>query len=45
MEVWGRAKQIAAEHLLTTFEGAFILAEVMNDPKLATQQLTQCRTT
>ncbi len=32
-----------ADHLLTTFEGAFILAKVMNDPKLASHQLIQCR--
>ena len=32
-----------ADHLLTTFEGAFILAKVMNDPALASQQLVQCR--
>lgn len=32
-----------ADHLLTTFEGAFILAKVMNEPKLASQQLIQCR--
>ncbi len=32
-----------ADHLLTTFEGAFILAKVMNEPKLAAEQLVQCR--
>ncbi|MGV6826715.1 MAG: TetR/AcrR family transcriptional regulator [bacterium] len=32
-----------ADHLLTTFEGAFILAKVMNEPKLASEQLIQCR--
>lgn len=32
-----------ADHLLTTFEGAFILAKVMNEPRLASEQLIQCR--
>jgi TetR/AcrR family transcriptional repressor of nem operon len=32
-----------ADHLLTTFEGAFILAKVMKEPKLAAEQLVQCR--
>ena len=32
-----------ADHLLTTFEGAFILAKVMNEPKVASEQLIQCR--
>lgn len=32
-----------ADHLLTTFEGAFILSRIMRDPKLASQQLIQCR--
>lgn len=32
-----------ADHLLTTFEGAFILAKVMNEAKLASEQLIQCR--
>lgn len=32
-----------ADHLLTTFEGAFILSKVMKEPKLASQQLVQCR--
>lgn len=32
-----------ADHVLTTFEGAFILAKVMNEPKLASEQLVQCR--
>ena len=32
-----------ADHLLTTFEGAFILAKVMKEPKLASEQLVQCR--
>jgi hypothetical protein len=32
-----------ADHLLTTFEGAFILAKVMKEAKLASQQLLQCR--
>ena len=32
-----------ADHLLTTFEGAFILSKVMKEPKLASQQLIQCR--
>ena len=32
-----------ADHMLTTFEGAFILAKVMNEPKLASEQLIQCR--
>jgi TetR/AcrR family transcriptional repressor of nem operon len=30
-----------ADHLLTTFEGAFI--KVMKEPRLASQQLIQCR--
>ncbi len=32
-----------ADHVLTTFEGAFILAKIMNEPKLASEQLIQCR--
>lgn len=32
-----------ADHLLTTFEGAFILSKVMKEPKLAAEQLVQCR--
>ncbi len=32
-----------ADHVLTTFEGAFILSKVMNEPKLASEQLIQCR--
>lgn len=32
-----------ADHLLTTFEGAFVLSKVMKEPKLASQQLIQCR--
>lgn len=32
-----------ADHVLTTFEGAFILAKVMKEPKLAAEQLVQCR--
>lgn len=32
-----------ADHLLTTFEGAFILAKILNEPKLASEQLIQCR--
>ncbi|MCG7870573.1 MAG: TetR/AcrR family transcriptional regulator [Candidatus Thiodiazotropha lotti] len=32
-----------ADHLLTTFEGAFVLSKVMNEPKLASEQLIQCR--
>jgi TetR/AcrR family transcriptional regulator, transcriptional repressor for nem operon len=32
-----------ADHLLTTFEGAFILAKIMREPALASQQLVQCR--
>lgn len=32
-----------ADHLLTTFEGAFILSKIMNEPKLASEQLIQCR--
>ncbi len=32
-----------ADHLLTTFEGAFILSKVMKEPKLASEQLVQCR--
>lgn len=32
-----------ADHLLTTFEGAFILAKIMDEPKLASEQLIQCR--
>ena len=33
-----------ADHVLTTFEGAFILSKVMKEPKLASEQLLQCRT-
>lgn len=36
-------KHQVADHLLTTFEGAFILAKVMKEPKLASEQLIQCR--
>lgn len=32
-----------ADHVLATFEGAFILAKVLNEPKLAAEQLIQCR--
>lgn len=32
-----------ADHVLTTFEGAFILSKVMQEPKLAAEQLVQCR--
>lgn len=32
-----------ADHVLTTFEGAFILAKVMKEPKLAAEQMIQCR--
>jgi TetR/AcrR family transcriptional repressor of nem operon len=32
-----------ADHLLATFEGAFVLAKVLDEPKLAAQQLIQCR--
>ena len=32
-----------ADHVLATFEGAFILAKVMKEPKLASEQLLQCR--
>jgi TetR/AcrR family transcriptional regulator, transcriptional repressor for nem operon len=32
-----------ADHVLTTFEGAFILSKVMKEPKLAAEQLIQCR--
>ena len=32
-----------ADHVLTTFEGAFILSKIMNEPRLASEQLIQCR--
>lgn len=32
-----------ADHVLTTFEGAFILSKVMQEPRLAAEQLIQCR--
>lgn len=32
-----------ADHVLATFEGAFILAKIMNESKLASEQLIQCR--
>jgi len=32
-----------ADHLLTTFEGAFILSKIMKEPRLASQQLIQFR--
>jgi len=32
-----------ADHVLATFEGAFILSKVMKEPKLAAEQLIQCR--
>lgn len=37
-----KAHQVA-DHVLTTFEGAFILSKVMKEPKLASEQLVQCR--
>ena len=36
-------KHQVADHVLTTFEGAFILSKVMKEPKLASEQLIQCR--
>jgi TetR/AcrR family transcriptional repressor of nem operon len=32
-----------ADHLLTTFEGAFVLAKILGEPQVAVQQLVQCR--
>ena len=32
-----------ADHVLATFEGAFILSKVMKEPKVAAEQLVQCR--
>ena len=32
-----------ADHVMTTFEGAFILSRLMKEPKLAAEQLVQCR--
>lgn len=32
-----------ADHVLTTFEGAFVLARVMGESKLAAEQFVQCR--
>ncbi len=32
-----------ADHVLTTFEGAFILSKLMKEPKVAAEQLVQCR--
>lgn len=32
-----------ADHVLTTFEGAFILSKVLNEARLAAEQLVQCR--
>ncbi|MCU7803857.1 MAG: TetR/AcrR family transcriptional regulator [Candidatus Thiodiazotropha sp. (ex Lucinoma borealis)] len=32
-----------ADHVLTTFEGAYILSKVMKEPKLASEQIIQCR--
>jgi TetR/AcrR family transcriptional repressor of nem operon len=32
-----------ADHVLATFEGAFVLSKVMGEPKLASEQLIQCR--
>lgn len=32
-----------ADHLLTTFEGAFVLSKLMGEPRLASEQLIQCR--
>ena len=32
-----------ADHVLTTFEGAFILSKAMGEAKLASEQLVQCR--
>lgn len=32
-----------ADHVMTTFEGAFILSKLMKEPKLAAEQLVQCR--
>lgn len=36
------ARQVA-DHVLTTFEGAFILSKLMKEPKVAAEQLIQCR--
>lgn len=32
-----------ADHLLTTFEGAFVLSKLMGEAKVASEQLIQCR--
>ncbi len=32
-----------ADHLLTTFEGAFVLSKLLGEAKIASQQLIQCR--
>jgi TetR/AcrR family transcriptional repressor of nem operon len=32
-----------ADHVLGTFEGAFVLAKILGEPKLAAEQLVQCR--
>jgi TetR/AcrR family transcriptional repressor of nem operon len=32
-----------ADHVLATFEGAFILSKILKEPKLAAEQLVQCR--
>lgn len=32
-----------ADHLLATLEGAFVLSKLLGDPKVASQQLIQCR--
>jgi TetR/AcrR family transcriptional regulator, transcriptional repressor for nem operon len=32
-----------ADHVLASLEGAFILAKILDDPRLASQQLIQCR--
>jgi len=32
-----------ADHVMATFEGAFILSKLMKEPKLAAEQLVQCR--
>jgi TetR/AcrR family transcriptional repressor of nem operon len=37
------AEAQVADHVMTTFEGAFILSKIMKEPKVAAEQLVQCR--
>lgn len=32
-----------ADHVLTSFEGAFVISKILNEPSVASEQLVQCR--